>query len=221
MASTANSLLSGITSGAYDGLLLSLATGVKAYGDPVVIRFAHEMNGNWYPWSGTNNSNTGTHYIAAFRYIHDYFANASVNNVLWLWCPNANSVPSENWNEAADYYPGDDYVDIVGVDGYNFGGSSETSFSDRFGSFYATYQTEWSSKPLVIAELGAAETASDKAAWITDAYGQIQNTYSAIRAVMWFHYNGGSGQDFRVDSTSAAQSTFQTGVSGAYFLDQF
>ena len=221
LAATGNSLLNAIVAGSYDGTLASFANGLKAYGDPVLLRFGHEMNGNWYPWSGAANNQSAARYVEAYRYVHSYMASAGVSNVLWVFCPNAESVPSATWNEAQDYYPGDSYVDIVGVDGYNFGGGAERTFTQTFAAFHSIYQAQWSIKPLVIAELGASELAADKPSWISDAYAQLQSTFTDVRAVMWFHNDDGPATDFRINSDAAAQSAFRAAVSPVYFLSRF
>jgi hypothetical protein len=51
-----------ITAGAHDAYLKRWATQVRAWGGPVVIRLAHEMNGDWYPWAeGVNTNGPGDH----------------------------------------------------------------------------------------------------------------------------------------------------------------
>ena len=92
--------------------------------DPLLLRFAHEMNADWYPWDGVRASAPGTHdgparYVAAWRHVHAVFAAAGATNVRWVWSPNHRSIPAAAWNDAARYYPGDDVVDWIGVDGYD------------------------------------------------------------------------------------------------------
>ncbi|WP_298237045.1 glycosyl hydrolase [uncultured Algibacter sp.] len=78
-------------------------------GFPVVFRPLHEMNGNWF-WWGTNTLNhSPSLYIDLYRLTVDYVKDRT-NNVLFAWSP--------NWDADEAYYPGDDYVDVVGVDYY-------------------------------------------------------------------------------------------------------
>ncbi len=107
----------------YDDYLERFATGIKTRGQPLIIRFAQEMNLDHYHW-GTEASQFGPKspeiYVKLFRYVVTFFKNKGVSNVQWAFCPNAESVPSNEWNKASHYYPGDEYVDILGMDGYDW-----------------------------------------------------------------------------------------------------
>ena len=86
-------------------------------------------------------------------------------NVRWVWCPNANTgnLPF------MQFYPGDRWVDWVGLDGFNWGGSiGWRSFSEIFAGSYEELAAR-TSKPIVIAETGSGQTDGDKAAWVTSA----------------------------------------------------
>lgn len=81
---------------------------------PVAISFGHEMNGHWYPW-GTKDTTAAT-FVKAWRHIHDLFQEEGATNVVWVWSPNVvNPVPSV---KLEPYWPGDAYVDWVGIVGY-------------------------------------------------------------------------------------------------------
>ena len=64
-----------------------------ALGMPVAIRFDHEMNGNWYPWSAGLPANQGAAgqpnlYVQAWRHIWNLFNSVGANSdVIWLWAP--------------------------------------------------------------------------------------------------------------------------------------
>ncbi len=100
--------LAAIAGGAQDSYLRGWAQQLHAYGKPILIRFAHEMNGTWYPqWSGDPAA-----YIAAWRHIHDLFVQNGATNVQWVWAPNIWYQVSLATDGRA-YYPGDGYVDWV------------------------------------------------------------------------------------------------------------
>ena len=93
------------------------AKAAAKYGKPIYLRMMHEMNGTWYPWCGMANggrTNGPETYIRAWRKIHEIFEKAGATNVNFVWCPNAESIPSNDWNKMGRYYPGDNYVDIIG-----------------------------------------------------------------------------------------------------------
>jgi len=98
-------LLTDIANGNYDKRLDSLASTIHASNRPVYIRFAHEMElADLYPWSGQDPAL----YIPAYQHVIDRFRQQGATNARWIWSPAGNV-------GATDYYPGDDYVDIIGV----------------------------------------------------------------------------------------------------------
>ena len=110
--------LQSIVDGAHDAYIRSWARGLASYGKPVRLRFAQEMNGNWYPWSVGAYGNSSGEFVAAWRHVHDLVRAAGATNVLWVWSPVALA-----GTITAEQYPGDDYVDIVGLSPFNGGPS--------------------------------------------------------------------------------------------------
>ncbi|MDQ3990806.1 MAG: hypothetical protein M3245_00645, partial [Actinomycetota bacterium] len=161
--------LDSIISGAQDSVIRARARGLRDLGSPVFMRWAHEMNGDWYPWSGAQNGG-GTagpaKYVAAYRRVHTLFRAEGASNVAFVWSPNHESVPSQSWNHWSSYYPGDAYVDWVGPDGYNWGTtrswSSWRSFEVLFRKVYDDYAAR---KPIMIADVGSAEQGGSKSSW--------------------------------------------------------
>jgi mannan endo-1,4-beta-mannosidase len=106
--------LADIAAGRYDAYVASFAESVRALNLPVALTFAHEMNGFWYPWGAPKNK--ARTFVTAWRRLHDIFEQVSATNVIWTWTPNVISgAPSV---ELKPYYPGDAYVDWIGLDGY-------------------------------------------------------------------------------------------------------
>jgi len=223
--------LDGIIDGSYNSYLLGYALQVKSYGKPLFIRIGHEMNGDWYPWGGKNNGGatlTGfgdpakpdgpERFVAAFRRVRRMFDSLGVTNVAWIWCPNNYSTPYEDWNQPENYYPGDDAVDWIGFDGYNWGTSQTwsgwTSFYDTFKDAYARFKN--SPKPLMIGEFASAEVGGDKGQWIRDAFLFTQLAFPRIKAITWFNIN--KETDWRINSSEAALSAYQQSVASDYFL---
>ena len=103
-----------IANGQSDAYITKFADAVRALNLPVAISFGHEMNGNWYPW-GTDQTSAPA-FVAAWRHIHNLFVQAGASNVIWVWNPNIiNPVPQV---QLQPYWPGDAYVDWVGITGY-------------------------------------------------------------------------------------------------------
>jgi beta-mannanase len=237
-------VLEGITDGLYDEYIASWAAGMVTFGKPVLLRFGHEMNGDWYAWSGFKNGGAikdgfgdpavadgPERFVAAFRYLHDAFVEQGADNVLWVWCPNASFEAMQNslgeWNNAAAYYPGDAYVDWLCFDGYNFGttsfgqsfNSKWVSFDEIFKSSYAELQAISPDKPIIIGEFSSTEEGGDKAAWITDAFSKIENDYPQIRAIIWFHI--AKETDWRINSSDAALDAYRKAVSDDYWISEW
>jgi len=207
--------LDAILSGAYDADLLKFGQDIKTFAKPVMLRFAHEFNGDWYPWSYTNNAAVpASKWITAFKYVHDKIVAAGGTNALWLWSPN-NGNGGNNPQDVLSYYPGDNYVDWIAIDGYNFGNSqswsSWSSFSNVFGSIYQKMVSNFPSKPIMLGETACSSSGGDQAAWISDMFSMIKNNYTNIKAFVWFNVN--KETDWRFNIAPASTAAFKTGVS--------
>jgi hypothetical protein len=107
--------LGSILAGEHDRHIRQAARTVRRVPGTVMIRFAHEMNGHWYPWSERVNGNRPGEFVDAWRYVHDLFEAEGATNVWWVWSPNVTTFlpfPLE------ELWPGEEYVDVVGVVGY-------------------------------------------------------------------------------------------------------
>ena len=211
--------LDGIIAGQFDDIFHARAQGAKALGTDIFLRFGHEMNGNWYPWSGAMNggANGGPQkYIAAYRHVHDLFVQDGATNVVWIWCPLVADVPAEAWNHWTNYYPGDAYVDWVGLDAYNWGTSSSCCVWQSFGTLItALYDDYAGKKPLMLPETSSAELGGDKAAWIDAMHADLKSTFTAIKAVVWFDIN--KETDWRIASSPGALSAYRNLALDPYF----
>ena len=200
-----------IASGAQDTYVKRWATQAKAYGRPVVLRWAHEMNGSWYPWAAGVNGGTAADYVAAWRHLRDVFKAAGATNVLWEWSPN---VPYAGSTALGSLYPGDAYVDRVALDGYNWStlqaGSSWQSFGQVFGPGVSALQALAPTKPIYVAETASPEVGGDKAAWITDMFAWLAQ-HPEVRGFTWFDHQ--KETDWRLDSSPAALDAFRAGLA--------
>jgi len=210
-----------IINGTHDAYIHMFAQQAKAWGHPFYLRFAHEMNGNWYPWSAGKNGNTPEQYVAAWRRIHDIFGAEGVNQYArWVWSPNVESGAEYTPITMDRFYPGDQYVDWIGIDGYNWGyDPSWQSFGEVFDKSYKILSA-LSSKPILIGEMASADNdgiqlvGRDKGAWIRDAYLKaIPTIYPRIQGVIWF--NEQKERQWQVDSSQNARDAFRTVVASA------
>jgi mannan endo-1,4-beta-mannosidase len=192
--------LRGIARGRYDAYLRRSARDTARWGKPVLLRFAQEMNGTWYPWGRGRNGNTPRLYVAAWRHIVRVFRAAGADNVKWVWVANQNTGGRFPFRQ---YYPGDHWVDWVGLDGFNW------SLSPRWQSFDSIFARSYNSlvgltaKPVMIAETGSWEHGGRKAAWVRDALTREAPQFGHLRALVWWSVKDSRG-DLRVDSSATA-----------------
>ncbi|WP_375504556.1 glycoside hydrolase family 26 protein [uncultured Jatrophihabitans sp.] len=202
-----------IASGAHDAYIRAYARSVKAFtltGGHVTLRLGHEMNGNWYPWAAGANGNTSADYIAMWRHVYIVFTAEHVPNVRWMWSPNL-AYPGSVAMSAL--YPGDRYVDDVGLSGYNFGagdGFHWETFSTLFQPSLDTLRRIAPRKPLYLAEIGCAPQGGNKAAWIADAFRQV-NKRRYIAGITWFEQR--TQRDWTIEDSPADVRAWRAGVT--------
>ncbi|MEZ4647206.1 MAG: glycosyl hydrolase [Candidatus Eisenbacteria bacterium] len=175
-----------INDGEFDTAFRDWAREARDFGSPVYLRFGFEMNGDWFGWGGHPDL-----FVRAWRRARHIFQEEGASNVVWVWSPNAISIPREPWNQIDAYYPGDDVVDWVGLDGYNFGDHHSEwhrweSFEEVFGPALDLVARSHASKPVMIAEFGCAPgRPGQRASWIRDAHAYVLGR-PEIRAAVWF-----------------------------------
>jgi beta-mannanase len=200
--------LRSIADGAHDAYIRSWAKGLAAYGKPVRLRFAQEMNGNWYPWSVSSYGNSAAEFVAAWRHVHDLFRGAGAGNVLWVWSPVA--LP-ESIN--AQEYPGDRYVDMVGLSLFNGGAQLKytrwQSFAAKLSRPLEILQRIAPGKPVEISEVGVAERGGSKASWIQDMFKTLAATPQIV-SLIWF--NVPTASDWRIETSRSAEQAFAAGA---------
>jgi len=194
-----------IAAGVYDAYIDRSAAAAAAWGKPLFVRFGHEMNGAWYPWGRGSNGNTPSLYKAAWRHIVRAFRSAGAHNVNWVWGPNQNFSGRFPFRQ---YYPGDGWVDWVGLDGFNWARSPRwQSFDEIFAGSYNSV-IELTSKPVMIVETGSWEEGGSKAVWVDSALNRELPRYKHVRAFLWWSVDDPRG-DLRVESSPAALRTLR------------
>jgi hypothetical protein len=200
-----------VTDGSQDSYALRQARQLAAYGKPVLLQWAWEMNGDWFPWSGAKNPTRAAGFVAAWRHLHDLFASAGAQNVSWVWSPNYLSQPLQPWNAVELYYPGDLYVDWVGVSGYSYGRQLPDYL---FGDICRRYGDH---KPIMIAETGISETGgTTKPDWIRALAAWII-AHPEVQALVWFDTDTFNGTNWRVDTSAAAVAAFRAMANDPHF----
>lgn len=204
-----------ILDGKKDSEIRTLASEIKEFGNPVLFRLNNEMNTDWTSYSGIVTLSDPTIYIDVWRYIYNIFEEESVTNCIWIFNPNDNNYPPSIWNNFLSYYPGNEFVHMIGVTGYNTGtyyaeknGEVWRSFKTIYDEINSKYKDIFGQFPWIITEFASSSIGGDKAAWISDMFDSIKS-YPNIKAAVWF-----SSADYDPDFPGA------TKVSRPYFLDE-
>jgi len=199
-----------IIGGKYDAVIQARADGAKALHAKFFLDFAAEMNGD-EGWG----SHDPQKYVAAYRHIHDIFVQRGATNVIWAWCPN--NVDSDGAPKAAQYYPGDAYVDWTGVDGYNWGtsvaGYGWQSFRDVFKDIYPVLAAK--RKPIIVGEMASDEVGGSKAAWIDDIVPTLKTEFPEIKAIVWFDIN--KERHWQINSSTSSLAAYRRMAQDPYF----
>lgn len=178
-----------ILDGQQDDFLIQYAKQIKEFGHPILFRLNNEMNGDWCVYSSYYASKDTTLYKAVWKYVYSIFEKEGVDNVLWVWNPNDISFPNFKWNHYLNYYPGDEYVDIIGLTGYNTGtyypGEKWREFEAICEPLYNEYM-EVFDKPFMITEFGSNSVGGDKVQWINDMFDTIDK-YDNVKVAIWWN----------------------------------
>ncbi len=208
--------LASIAAGSYDSYLTTWATAAKTWGHPFFLRFAHEMNGSWYPWCAGTNGNTSAQYIQMWRHVHDIFTGVGATNVTWVWCVNTSYSGS---TPIAGLYPGDNYVDWVSLDAYNRLANSWQDFSNNAAGTVAQLISIAPGKPIMVAETGCNQNTNySKSQWFLNVLTNYLPSQPRIKA--WVYENStnqNDGNDWRITVPTNATPGYQQGIALPYY----
>ncbi|MDF2569305.1 MAG: celH [Sporomusa sp.] len=208
-----------ILDGKYDDYFNLYAEQLKAFGHPVLFRLNNEMNGDWCWYSAHYYSKDAELYKAMWRHIRTIFNKNDVDNVIWVWNPHDLSFPNFKWNHYLMYYPGDEYVDIIGLTGYNtgtyFAGEKWREFDHIYPEIYTEYDRHFA-KPFMITEFGSNSTGGNKVAWIDKMFTQI-GQFPKIKIAIWWNGidydpSGNPGRIYLLDETEETTAAFAKGL---------
>lgn len=231
-----------ILAGTWDDYIDRWADGAKAYGKPLLVTWGLEANGSWFPWSGVfygggdiiGEEQGRTLYAGpelvkrANRYVIDRVRARGADNILWGYHANNASLPKDtDWNGIAAYYPGDAYVDWLGLSVYGkiqrFDGWP--SFHDVMEDAYPALHRINPAKPMILAEWGVGEfPPGDKADFIRTAFASLKERYPLFRAAVFWHERweteAGTFSNLRVNSSPESLAAYREGVADPWWLDK-
>jgi mannan endo-1,4-beta-mannosidase len=215
-----------IANGRADAYVRQLAKDVKAANVPVAISFAHEFNGDWYEWGfcsrPKNNppatacryKTTPAQFKKAWRRIHNIFTKAGATNAIWMWSPNEVGPRSEV--KLKPFYPGDAYVDWIGLIGYYR--STSSTYAKVFTPSIKQLR-KFTKKPILIGEVSTLPGKS-RPRQVRDFLKNVAADPGVI-GFIWFNKdqrkNEGPNGDYRVERDKASVKAFKTGLKKGYF----
>ncbi|MCL1805983.1 MAG: glycoside hydrolase family 26 protein [Clostridiales bacterium] len=213
-----------VLNGEYDAFLKDYAEAVADSGCPVLFRLGNEMNGDWCAYSAYHTSKDTQIFIAFYRYVYGFFEAAGARNVIWVWNPNGRSYPDFKWNNELMYYPGDAYVDVVGLTAYNTGtyyqavGERWQEFDELYDGLYSRYLRLFG-QPLMITEFASASMGGDKEKWVADMFEHIRGM-DMIKAAVWWNSRdydgeGNVSRSYIVDETPELMDIFRKYLSAS------
>lgn len=197
--------LSNIIDGKFDPHIRRWARALAAWKHPVLLRFAQEMDGNWFPWDDYANGNRPGQSVQAWRHVHRIFERAGATNVKWVWSP--------AFARSDAQFPGTAYVDVVATTCQNGGkplfARGWKSFAHGCGQTVQRLHAIEPALPIQLAETASAEAGGSKALWIKEMWSFLARR-QYVTSMIWF--NLVKETNWRTDSTRSAERAFATGA---------
>ena len=220
----AKSPLLEIYRGNMDEQLRAWARAAADFGHPFLFRLNNEMNSDWTSYGGVVNLADPAIFTAVWQRIYRIFEEEGVDNCLWIFNPHDRQAPPSDWNNSLAYYPGNEYVHLIGVTGYN-NGTYYTQWAEEWREFdviydqiWAEYEPRFGAFPWIITEFASSGVGGDKVAWIENMFEHIHN-YPNIRMAVWFSFadfddaNGGTpARTYWLDETPETLEAFRQGL---------
>ena len=229
--------LNDIIAGKWDVYVDKWADAARAFDHPMIVAFANEMNGDWFPWSGIyyggyewiedRKSWKGPeNFKAAYRHVVDRVRARGATNIKWMFHTNNYSYPLDVWNFAPSYYPGSNYVDWLGLSvyGQQFKDEPWANIPSLVDWPYKEMCGLDPSKPIMIAEWATAEFphSGSKANWIQDGFETFRTRYPRIKAAIYWDERwqnaDQSYSNLRINSSPETLEAYREGVANPYWL---
>lgn len=200
----------------------NFARQAKEFGHPFLFRFCNEMNSDWTSYGGVVNMADPDVFVQNWRTVYRIFEEEGVNNCIWIYNPNDRNAPPNRWNDSVTYYPGNEYVQMIGVTGYNNGtyytqwAEEWREFDEIYDHIQNLYQEVYGAFPWIITEFSSSSVGGDKAAWIENMFEHI-NKYPNIKIAVWFSSadwdsNGNVARPYWLDETPRTTEAFRKGL---------
>jgi hypothetical protein len=199
--------IKGIAQGLDDDLIIEQAQIIKEFGYPLYIRFGSEMNIHQGTGAfavqyafGRNPSD----FVAAWRHYVDMLRAQGADNAIFVWNLNCIDIGPHHWTE---YYPGDDYVDWVGVDFYQY--DPRCLPEDMIRGIYNDYKDR---KPIMVCEWGANWEAQNYPDYVRAGF--VEQFFDSVEAkpkvkMINYWYTGGVVGGFKFDASTTPLTAYE------------
>ncbi|MGZ9055550.1 glycoside hydrolase family 26 protein [Methylomagnum sp.] len=235
--------LSKILRGQFDTDFLNWARAARDFNSPLLVEVGTEMNGRWFPWNGKWNgagikNKYGDPRLAdgperfrdAYRRIITLMREEGANNIGWVFHPNNGDYPATTWNRFENYYPGDEYIDLIGVSVYGAltPMSSWSKFRADMDLVYPRLARLSAAKPLALLEFGvtSGNKRGNQAVWADAALADIvAGRWPRLVAFSWWNETWENDDiprhntDMRVQTNPALAEVFRNRLAAANILD--
>ncbi len=193
-----------IAAGMYDDYIRSWARGVSDFHRPVYMRPFPEMNGDWTDWNGDPEG-----LVRAWIRITAIFREEGAHNAFWVWSPNVTDDPRTEANRMEHYFPGPAYVDVLALDGFNWGTTRESGWRSAEEVFRTGYDriAALARRPIWFAEIGSTDEGGDKAQWVRDLLLNAYSWFPRLTAIVWFDED--KETDWRIASSADVVRMFR------------
>jgi hypothetical protein len=224
--------LNEIVAGKWDSYIDKWGDAARDFGHPMIVAFGVEMNGDWFPWSGTyyggedwdddrNDWKGPENFKAAYRHVVDRVRARGAANVKWMFHTNNYSYPLDTWNFAPAYYPGAAYVDWLGMSvyGQQFKDEPWANMQSLVDWPYQEMSGLDPNKPIMIAEWATGEFphSGNKGEWIKQGLDLFRTRYPRIKAAIYWHERwqnpDQSYSNLRINSSIDSLNAYREGVA--------
>ncbi len=219
--SNGKTLYKAISEGDCDTYLHKIGKSLSKVEKPFFLRFAWEMNVDSMEWSVNRTNSSPEEFINAWRRFHTILKEEKVKNVIWVFSP---QVESPTTTDIAKLYPGDAYVDWVGLDGYNWGTTqSWSTWQDFHSVFFDSYNKLANiapTKPFMLAEVNTVSSGGDQGNWYRAMLSdEIPNVFTNIDAIVFFEDNKSAqeGVTWQIDITPESLNAFKKAISNSIY----
>ncbi len=176
--------LAKIIKGKHDAYIRQYAQAAKAWGGKVLLRFAHEMNGYWFPWGIDQFNNTPAKFKKAWQHVWSIFDTVGAKNVKFVWSP---MKPCNYCASYSSVYPGDKYVKFASFSAFNWGAPQRWKSMLEVFTPAMNALAQVTSKKVIVGETASYRDDGDKAAWIRDGYPAVYKAFPKLKGIVYFN----------------------------------